>query len=152
MKPLSCIACLVIGLSSTAAWAEPALSPKGSSPSLLSPPPSSETSTLQTTLLSTHKPGTQRNEKIALEEGEDVQYAIFRSNGDVYFKGRAGYLTDYTEEAFEDISIEEIIDSFDENGALGIGAGYTLKSGNKVELEYTVTKRSEQILQIEYLF
>ena len=97
------------------------------------------------------KPKT-KNTNVAVQEGDEVHYAIFRSNGDVYFKGRAGYLTDYTDEAFEDISIEEIINSFDEHGALGIGAGYTLKSGNKLEFEYTVTKRQEQILQIEYLF
>lgn len=97
------------------------------------------------------KPKAQ-NKTIAMQEGDEIHYAIFRSNGDVYFKGRAGYLTDYTDEAFEDISIEEIINSFDEHGALGIGAGYTLKSGHKLEFEYTVTKRQEQILQIEYIF
>lgn len=85
-------------------------------------------------------------------EGDDVQYATFRSGGDVYLKGRAGYLTDYTKQSFEEISIEEVVNEFDKNGALGFGAGYTLKNGTKLEFDYTVTKRAEQILQVEYLF
>ncbi len=106
--------------------------------------------TERSSLLAPSKP--KREISVDWEESKDVQYAIFRSSGDIYFKGRAGYLTDKTKEEFEDISIEEIINTFDDNGALGIGAGYVLKSGNKIEFDYTITKRAAQIIQIEYLF
>ncbi len=106
--------------------------------------------TERSSLLAPNKP--KREISVDWEENKDVQYAIFRSSGDIYFKGRAGYLTDKTKEEFEDISIEEIINTFDDNGALGIGAGYVLKSGNKIEFDYTITKRAAQIIQIEYLF
>lgn len=157
MKFLSCVSPLIACayVLSPMAWADSSIMNNHFPSQTLhtqTTPPSLPASKFQTSLLSAKKNNNVHKDKIELEEGEDVQYAVFRGNGDIYFKGRAGYLTDYTEESFEDISIEEIIDSFDENGALGIGAGYTLKSGNKLEFEYTVTKRSEQILQIEYLF
>ena len=137
------------------ALAEPAerigmLSTQTTAPIMLAKPYSDGLVTKRAPLLDTHQ--TKHDSSVGWEEGEDVQYAIFRSSGDVYFKGRAGYLTDETKEEFEDISIEEIINTFGANGALGIGAGYTLKNGNKLEFDYTITKRSEQIIQIEYLF
>ena len=133
---------------STCVWADDAHLNFSSynSPNLLA---TNSSSSSQISLLGSSN---QHNQGLDIVEGEDVQYAIYRSRGDVYFKGRAGYLTDKTELDFADIPIEDIIDGFDDNGALGIGAGYRLKNGNQFELEYTVTKRAEQIIQIEYLF
>ncbi|TPW13439.1 MAG: hypothetical protein FD130_1571 [Halothiobacillaceae bacterium] len=91
-------------------------------------------------------------DRLDIEESEYDQYAIFRSDGTLYFKGKAGYLADEERQQLANLKFSEIIDGFNNNGALGLGAGYKLNNGDRFEIDYIITRHAEQIFQVEYMF
>jgi len=88
------------------------------------------------------------------QENDNSQYAIIRSSGDLYFKGSAGYSwTHYYDNYINDLSVVDVIKSFEDEGTLGLGAGYNLNHGNRLEFDYTINnKNGEQLFRIGYTF
>jgi hypothetical protein len=86
------------------------------------------------------------------EEDDESQYAIFRTRGEVYIKGKAGYVWEDEEEDPNILSISEIVDNLDVNGAFGLGAGYKLGNGDRLEFEYVVNKRDLKVFSVGYSF
>ena len=61
-------------------------------------------------------------------------YGAYRSQGDLYFKGRAGILYEYLNVDFRGLPVEG-----DAMGlSLGLGGGYRISDDLELELEYTV--------------
>ena len=87
------------------------------------------------------------------EEDRQVQFATYRSNGPVYFKGKAGYLH-YNDFAIkrDDLSLSEFVNNFSLTGAVGVGAGYKLSNGERLEIEYMVNKQDMQVFTVGYTF
>jgi hypothetical protein len=86
------------------------------------------------------------------EEDDESQYAIFRTSGEVYIKGKAGYVWEDEEEDPNILSIGEIVDNLSVNGAFGLGAGYKLGNGDRLEFEYIVNKRDLKVFSVGYSF
>jgi len=86
------------------------------------------------------------------EDSKKSQYAIYRSPGKVYFKGKAGYISEGLEEDIWDMPLQKAKNTLNEKGALGLGAGYRLNDGTRFEVEYTVNKQDEQQLRLGYQF
>lgn len=80
-----------------------------------------------------------------------IQYAKVRTDGDIYFLGRAGYEIDENVEYY-DVSIDEIIDNFNIRGAVGLGAGYKFSNGERFEVEYTTKKQDFSVLSFGLTF
>lgn len=81
-----------------------------------------------------------------------AQYATFRSAGSVYFKGKAGYLWETEDEHPDNLTIFQMVNGLDAHGAVGIGAGYKLSNGERLEFDYTVNKKDEKMFSIGYKF
>lgn len=83
-----------------------------------------------------------------------AQYATFRSPGDVYLHGKAGYAWDSAREKdqWRTGSLDEMVDEFGTNGAFGLGAGYRLNNGRRLEIEYSVNRHDEQLFRVGYTF
>ncbi|NOY73943.1 MAG: hypothetical protein GXP14_16505 [Gammaproteobacteria bacterium] len=86
------------------------------------------------------------------EESRKSQYAIYRSQGKRYFKGKAGYMLEGLEKELWDMPLQEAKNTLNEKGSVGIGAGYRLKDGTSFEFEFTVNKQDEQQLIFGYQF
>jgi len=86
------------------------------------------------------------------EDSRKSQYAIYRSPGKLYFKGKAGYISEGLEEDLWDMPLQQAKDTLSEKGAVGLGAGYRLSDGTRFEFEYTVNKQDEQQLKFGYKF
>jgi len=86
------------------------------------------------------------------EESKKSQYAIYRSPGKVYFKGKAGYISEGLDEDLWDMPLKEVKHTLNEKGAVGLGAGYRLRDGTSFEFEFTVNKQDEQQLKFGYTF
>ncbi len=75
-------------------------------------------------------------------------YAVYRSSGNIYFKGKAGIL-------YEDVgfSIVGISDSgSDEGFSAGIGMGWKMGKSNALEVEYTVIEEDIDYISVGYNF
>lgn len=83
-----------------------------------------------------------------------AQFATFRSPGDVYLHGKAGYTWESAREKdrWGAQSIDEMVEELDTHGAFGLGAGYRLSNGRQLEIEYSVNRRDEQVLRVGYTF
>jgi hypothetical protein len=87
------------------------------------------------------------------EEDESQQFATYRSQGPVYFKGKAGYLhLDGEPEFLIEPSVSEFVGNLAESGAVGLGAGYKLSNGERLEVEYTVNKLDQKVFRVGYTF
>lgn len=86
------------------------------------------------------------------EDSRKSQYAIYRSPGRLYFKGKAGYISEGLEEDLWDMPLQKAKSTLNEKGAVGLGAGYRLHDGTRLEFEYTVNKQQEQQLRLGYQF
>lgn len=104
-------------------------------------------------LLAEAKPSSGFTDVFGWEEDRQVQFATYRSNGPVYFKGKAGYLH-YNDLAInrDDLSLSEFVNNFSLTGAVGVGAGYKLSNGERLEIEYMVNKQDVQIFTVGYTF
>ncbi|MDP5208622.1 porin family protein [Microbulbifer sp. 2205BS26-8] len=58
-------------------------------------------------------------------------YATYRTQGDIYFKGRLGYLN-------EEVDVEYFGDASDSGASVGVGVGFTLAENISFETEYTL--------------
>lgn len=83
-----------------------------------------------------------------------AQYATYRSPGEVYLHGKAGYAWDSSREKdlWRTGSLDEMVDEFGTNGAFGLGAGYRLNNGRRLEIEYSVNRHDEQLFRVGYTF
>lgn len=77
-------------------------------------------------------------------------YGVFRTHGQIYFKGKAGIL-------FQNISVSNggIPGSYsgtDSSVSLGVGGGMHLSGGQSLELEYTIINSDMSFLSIGYKF
>lgn len=83
-----------------------------------------------------------------------AQYATFRSPGDIYLHGKAGYEWESSREKdlWHTGSLDEMVNDFGTNGALGLGAGYRLNNGRRLEIEYSINRRDEQLFRLGYTF
>ena len=90
--------------------------------------------------------------KFGWESQPKVEFATFRSSGNIYFKGKAGFDWGNNYRTFDEVSFSEIVDLWDENAVFGLGAGYKLGNGDRVEIEVTVDKQEEQFLRFGYSF
>ncbi|MEM1450909.1 MAG: outer membrane beta-barrel protein [Planctomycetota bacterium] len=64
-------------------------------------------------------------------------YGVYRSTGDLYFKGKAGLLYEYLNVRNRSIGLEG-----DAIGlSIGVGGGYRITDGASIELEYTVIEQ-----------
>ncbi len=90
--------------------------------------------------------------RLKFEESKKSQYAIYRSPGKIYFKGKAGYISEGLEEDLWDMPLKEVKHTLNEKGAVGLGAGYRLRDGTSFEFEFTVNKQDEQQLKFGYIF
>lgn len=73
-------------------------------------------------------------------------YGVYRSAGDVYFKGKAGYLD-------EDVSITIAgfsVAGSDSGLSLGLGGGWRISASSSLEVEYTVIEEDIDFLSIGY--
>ncbi|HKK04489.1 MAG TPA: outer membrane beta-barrel protein [Gammaproteobacteria bacterium] len=75
-------------------------------------------------------------------------YGVFRTNGPMYLKAKAGYL-------FEDVSVS--IGGLrgygsDSGLSFGVGGGMRLAGGHRIEIEYTVIESDVNFLSIGYNF
>ncbi|VAW88310.1 hypothetical protein MNBD_GAMMA16-671 [hydrothermal vent metagenome] len=86
------------------------------------------------------------------EDSRKSQYAIYRSPGKLYFKGKAGYILEGLEEDLWDMPLQKAKHTLNKKGAVGLGAGYRLSDGTSFEFEYTVNKQDEQQLKFGYKF
>ncbi len=86
------------------------------------------------------------------EDSRKSQYAIYRSPGKIYFKGKAGYISEGLEEDIWDMPLQKAKKTLNKKGAVGLGAGYRLHDGTRFEVEYTVNKQDEQQLRLGYQF
>jgi len=87
------------------------------------------------------------------EDDDRVTLATYRSNGPVYFKGRAGYMHfDGEPDYLSDLSMSDFVGNLGTSGALGLGAGYKLSNGERLEFEYTVNKLDQQVFSVGYTF
>lgn len=87
------------------------------------------------------------------EDDDRVTLATYRSTGPVYFKGRAGYMhLDGEPDYLSDLSVSEFVGNWGTSGALGLGAGYKLSNGERLEFEYTVNKLDQQVFSVGYTF
>lgn len=89
------------------------------------------------------------------EEDSRLQAATFRSAGSVYFKGKAGYLNldeENREDLFSQLTFTEMVTEFDRGSMIGLGAGYRLSRSERLEFEYIVNKKDEQVLSVGYTF
>jgi hypothetical protein len=75
-------------------------------------------------------------------------YVAYRTGGDLYFKGKAGYL-------HEDVSANiagASISGSDSGLSLGIGAGLKIGKSNALELEYTIVEEDVSFLSLGFNF
>lgn len=86
------------------------------------------------------------------EEYTQAQYATFRSAGNVYFKGKAGYLWETEDQHPDNLTIGQMVNGLDAHGAVGVGAGYKLSNGERLEFDYTINKKDEKMFSIGYKF
>ncbi len=102
--------------------------------------------------LSTQRERPSFTDIFSWEEGREAQYAAFRSQGNLYFKGKAGYIWDDEEQDIDELSFSEFVTYFEDNTAVGLGAGYKLNNGERIEFEYTINKNDEKVFSIGYTF
>lgn len=95
-----------------------------------------------------------RSSEFGFTDESLAQYATFRSPGDVYLHGKAGYMWESSREKDQWCaqSIDDMVEELDTRGAFGLGAGYRLSNGRQFEIEYSVNRRDEQLLRIGYTF
>lgn len=87
------------------------------------------------------------------EDDDRVTLATYRSTGPVYLKGRAGYMHfDGEPEYLSDLSVSDFVGNFGTSGAFGLGAGYKLSNGERLEFEYTVNRLDQQVFSVGYTF
>ena len=87
------------------------------------------------------------------EDDDRVTLATYRSTGPVYIKGRAGYLHfDGEPDYLSDLSVSDFVGNFSTSGAFGLGAGYKLSNGERLEFEYTVNRLDQQVFSVGYTF
>lgn len=89
------------------------------------------------------------------EQDPLLQAATFRSAGSLYFKGKAGYLNleeQHKEDLFAELSFTEMVTEIDRGSAIGLGAGYRIGRGERLEFEYVVNKKDEQVFNVGYTF
>lgn len=73
-------------------------------------------------------------------------YGVFRSNGPLYFKGKAGLL-------YEDVSVDApgLLGGYSDDDiglSIGVGGGYKLSDKASLELEYTIIESDVDFLSI----
>lgn len=87
------------------------------------------------------------------EDDDRVTLATYRSTGPVYIKGRAGYMHfDGEPDYLSDLSVSDFVGNFSSSGAFGLGAGYKLSNGERLEFEYTVNRLDQQVFSVGYTF
>lgn len=84
------------------------------------------------------------------ESTHNIQYATFRTEGSFYWKGRAGYT--WNDELNDFADFKNILNKFNVNGALGLGAGYQLNNGRRLEIEYTTRMQDFSLLNLGLTF
>lgn len=106
-------------------------------------------------LPSLNQPTPGGGEAFGYEQDPLLQAATFRSAGSLYFKGKAGYLNleeQYKEDLFAELSFTEMVTEIDRGRAIGLGAGYRIGRGERLEFEYVVNKKEEQVFNVGYTF
>lgn len=106
-------------------------------------------------LPSLNQPTPGGGEAFGYEQDPLLQAATFRSAGSLYFKGKAGYLNldeQYKEDLFAELSFTEMVTEIDRGSAIGLGAGYRIGHGGRLEFEYVVNKKEEQVFNVGYTF
>lgn len=87
------------------------------------------------------------------EDTDRITLATYRSNGPVYIKGRAGYMhLDGEPDYLSELSVSDFVGNFGTSGAFGVGAGYKLSNGERLEFEYTVNRLDQQVFSVGYTF
>lgn len=75
-------------------------------------------------------------------------YGALRSGGPVYFKAKAGYLS-------EDVSISRpgvLATGSDSGLSYGLGIGWRLSGGSRLEVEYTLVEKDVNMLSLGFIF
>ena len=81
-----------------------------------------------------------------------AHYATFRSNGNVYFKGKAGYLQDPNNPELSEIELDKLLENVSSNATVGFGAGHKFKNGALFEIDYTISQQDISMLNIGFVF
>lgn len=77
-------------------------------------------------------------------------YGVFRTNGPIYFKAKAGYL--FENGTFSIAGSPYTYGGSDSGASFGVGGGMHLGGGHSIELEYTIIDSDINFLSVGYKF
>lgn len=73
-------------------------------------------------------------------------YSVYRSSGNIYFKGKIGFLSEDVTINVAGISVSES----ESGGSYGVGVGWHIVDSSSLEVEYTIVEADVNFLSLGY--